>query len=62
VHVSLHVAPHDPQLLSSFEKSAHPPAQAEYPVLHAYEQLPLLQSAVALATLVVHGVAVQLPQ
>jgi hypothetical protein len=30
--------------------------------LHVYEQLPLLQIAVALATLVVHGMAVQLPQ
>jgi hypothetical protein len=62
VHVPLHVAPHEPQLLLSFEKLAHPPAQAEYPLLHAYEQLPPLQVGVALLTVVVHGVALQLPQ
>jgi hypothetical protein len=49
-------------LLSSFEKSAQPPLHAVYPLLHENEHDPPLHVAVALATLVVHGVAVQLPQ
>jgi hypothetical protein len=54
VEPAAHAAAHPPQLLLSVCSLTHAPLQSVYPLLHVKPHALPLQSAVALATAVVH--------